>query len=91
MMNPFEFARIQMKLKDWLRHRAPVSLSRSSSLSRPSRELSNRPQLRHGTHRAGPFKVVETDAGQETFSPEEYYSRAKYGWKNDPDQVRLVK
>jgi hypothetical protein len=32
--------------------------------------------------------VVETDAGQETLTPEEF--ERKYGWKNDPDKVRLV-
>lgn len=31
--------------------------------------------------------VVETDAGQELLSPEEF--SAKYGWKNDPSQVPL--
>ena len=34
--------------------------------------------------------MAEADAGQETFSPEEYYSRAKDGWKNDPKKVRLI-
>ena len=33
--------------------------------------------------------VAEADAGQETLSPEEF--ETKYGWNNDPDQVRLVK
>jgi serine/threonine protein kinase/WD40 repeat protein len=32
--------------------------------------------------------VVETDKGQELLSPEEF--AAKYGWKNDPDKVRLT-
>ena len=31
--------------------------------------------------------VVETDRGQETLSPEEFTK--KYGWKNDPERVRL--
>jgi WD40 repeat protein len=31
--------------------------------------------------------VVETDAGQEMLTPEEF--AAKYHWKNDPDRVRL--
>jgi WD40 repeat protein len=31
--------------------------------------------------------VVETDQGQETLTPEEF--AAKYGWKNEPDKVRL--
>jgi WD40 repeat protein len=31
--------------------------------------------------------VVETDRGQETLSPEEFAT--KYGWKNDPERVRL--
>jgi WD40 repeat protein len=30
--------------------------------------------------------VVQTDQGQETLSPEEF--EKKYGWKNDPEQVR---
>jgi hypothetical protein len=34
--------------------------------------------------------VGQAEAGQETLTPEEFSSRAKYGWKNDPDQVRLV-
>ena len=32
--------------------------------------------------------IVETDAGQETLSPEDF--EKKYGWNNDPDQVRLT-
>jgi WD40 repeat protein len=32
--------------------------------------------------------VVQTDRGQETLSPEEF--AAKYGWKNDPERVRLT-
>jgi hypothetical protein len=32
--------------------------------------------------------VVETDAGQETLTPDEFSNR--YGWKNDPENVRLV-
>jgi hypothetical protein len=32
--------------------------------------------------------VAQTDHGQETFTPEEF--AAKFGWKNDPDQVRLI-
>ena len=32
--------------------------------------------------------VVETDGGQGTLSPKEF--AAKYGWKNDPDRVRLL-
>jgi WD40 repeat protein/serine/threonine protein kinase len=31
--------------------------------------------------------VVQTDQGQETLTPEEFATR--YGWKNDPEQVRL--
>ena len=31
--------------------------------------------------------VVETDAGQETLTPEEFTQR--YGWQNDPPQVQL--
>jgi hypothetical protein len=30
--------------------------------------------------------VVQTDRGQETLTPEEF--ARKYGWKNDPEQVR---
>ena len=32
--------------------------------------------------------VVQTDQGQEVFSPEEF--EKKYGWKNDPEKVRLL-
>ncbi|MBM4094548.1 MAG: hypothetical protein FJ276_34855, partial [Planctomycetes bacterium] len=32
--------------------------------------------------------VVETDAGQETLTPEEFSQR--FGWQNDPTQVRLA-
>jgi WD40 repeat protein len=32
--------------------------------------------------------VVETDSGQETLSPAEF--AARYGWKNDPERVRLL-
>jgi WD40 repeat protein len=32
--------------------------------------------------------VVQTDAGQETLTPEEFSQR--YGWKNDPEKVSLV-
>ena len=32
--------------------------------------------------------VVQTDAGQETFTPEEF--ARKYHWKNDPNQVRPI-
>ena len=32
--------------------------------------------------------VVETAAGQETLSPADFAK--KYGWKNDPEQVRLA-
>ena len=31
--------------------------------------------------------IVETDAGQETLAPEAF--AAKYGWKNDPERVRV--
>jgi serine/threonine protein kinase/WD40 repeat protein len=31
--------------------------------------------------------VIQTDQGQETLTPEEFTTR--YGWKNDPDRVRL--
>ena len=34
--------------------------------------------------------AVETDASQDTLSPEEFCSRAKYGRKNDPERVRLT-
>jgi WD40 repeat protein len=32
--------------------------------------------------------VVQTDQGQDTLTPEEFAQ--KYGWKNDPDRVRLT-
>jgi hypothetical protein len=32
--------------------------------------------------------VVQTDQGQETLSPQEFAK--KYGWKNDPERVRLA-
>ena len=32
--------------------------------------------------------VAETDRGQETLTPDEF--AAKYGWKNDPERVRLT-
>ena len=32
--------------------------------------------------------IVQTDQGQETLTPEEFAK--KYGWKNDPERVRLV-
>lgn len=32
--------------------------------------------------------VVQTDQGQETLTPEEFAT--KYGWKNDPERVRLT-
>ena len=32
--------------------------------------------------------VVETHEGQETLRPDEF--AAKYGWKNDPERVRLA-
>jgi WD40 repeat protein len=32
--------------------------------------------------------VVQTDAGQETLSAEEF--EQKFGWKNDPEKVRLI-
>jgi hypothetical protein len=32
--------------------------------------------------------VVETDAGQETLTEKQFAE--KYGWKNDPDKVRLL-
>ena len=31
--------------------------------------------------------VVQTDEGQQTLTPEEF--AAKYGWKNDPQRVKL--
>lgn len=31
--------------------------------------------------------VVQTDAGQDTLTPAEFSQR--YGWKNDPERVRL--
>jgi hypothetical protein len=31
---------------------------------------------------------VNTDAGQETLTPEEF--GRKYGWKNEPERVRLT-
>ncbi len=31
--------------------------------------------------------IVQTDAGQELLTPDEFAT--KYGWKNDPDRVRL--
>jgi hypothetical protein len=49
-----------------------------------------------GHYRGFPQKVIDrelvyvaqTDAGQETLSPEDF--AAKYGWKNDPDGVHLT-
>ncbi len=32
--------------------------------------------------------VVQTEAGQETLTPEEFAKR--YGWNNDPSRVRLA-
>lgn len=32
--------------------------------------------------------VAQTGAGQETLTPEQF--AAKYGWKNDPERVRLT-
>jgi hypothetical protein len=32
--------------------------------------------------------VVVTDTGQETLTPAEFAQ--KYGWKNDPEKVRLI-
>jgi hypothetical protein len=32
--------------------------------------------------------VVQTEHGQDTLTPEEFAQ--KYGWKNDPDRVRLA-
>ena len=35
-----------------------------------------------------PVYVVQTDKGQHTLTPEEFAQ--KYGWKNDPERVRLT-
>jgi len=33
--------------------------------------------------------VVQTEGGQETLNPEKF--EKKYGWKNDPEKVQLVR
>jgi hypothetical protein len=50
------------------------------------REIQGHALLPEDHPRPGEY-VVQTDTGQETLSPEEF--RKKYGWKNDPERVRL--